>query len=93
MKKNGSARTTAVENAPPQVRSRAVEKLESLRKLRDESPVWTVREAAAYAHLSLNRIRNWIARGEIAYREEGKCFLVKKAEIIAMLERDWRRGS
>jgi excisionase family DNA binding protein len=91
MKKKHEAAT--VETSPPLVRPRAIEKLEALAKLRDESPVWTVREAAAYAHLPLNRIRTWIARGEISYRQEGKCFLLKRAEVIAMLEQDWRRGS
>jgi excisionase family DNA binding protein len=82
-----------LETSAPLVRPGAIEKLGVLAKLRDESPVWTVREAAAYCHLPLNRIRTWIARGEISYRAEGKCFLLKKSEVIAMLERDWQRGS
>jgi excisionase family DNA binding protein len=72
---------------------REAQKHEAEVRLAAESPVITVREASALCHVPLNAVRGWIARGLLSYKQVGKCFLVKKAEVLEQLERDWRRGS
>jgi hypothetical protein len=65
----------------------------NLARLAAESPYLTVKEAAAWAHVPLNQIRQWIACGAIAHRQEGKAFIVRRAEIAEQMAKIWCRGS
>lgn len=57
-----------------------------------ESPALTVKEAAVFAHVPPNRIRDLIAAGDLGFQQQGKRFLVLRSDIEALLARGWRRN-
>jgi len=57
-----------------------------------DSPALTVREAALYAHVPPNRIRDLITAGDLGFQQQGKRFLVLRADIEALLANGWRRN-
>ena len=57
-----------------------------------ESPALTVKEAAVFAHVPPNRIRDLISAGELSYQAQGKRFLVLRKDLEELLARGWRRN-
>jgi hypothetical protein len=61
-------------------------------RLAFESGVLTVKEAAAFAHVPPNRIRDLITAGDLGFQQQCKRFLVLRSDIEALLARGWRRN-
>ncbi len=58
----------------------------------DESPYWTIEEAAAYARTTPDRIRKLRSSGVLSQDSIGGNALVIKEELIAYCKRGTRRG-
>jgi excisionase family DNA binding protein len=57
----------------------------------EESPVWTIPEAARYLKVPIYTIRLLIRRGQIPYQRLGKKFLLPISEVKSMLAAGWQR--
>lgn len=58
----------------------------------EESPVWTIPEAARYLKVPIYTVRLLIRRGQIPYQRLGKKFLLPISEVKAYLANGWKRS-
>lgn len=56
------------------------------------SPVWTLKEAAVYLHVSVGWVRQQVYAGALPYRMlGGRCTLLR-SDVEAFLNRGWKRN-
>lgn len=58
----------------------------------EESPCWTLKQAASYLRVPVYSVRLLVSRGAIPHQRIGKRFLVPIAEVKAYLSANWKRG-
>jgi excisionase family DNA binding protein len=51
-----------------------------------ESPFLLVEQAAEYANLPLETIRKWIAVGKLRHARPGRRILIRKTDLVALIE-------
>jgi len=59
----------------------------------EESPCWTIPEAARYLKCPIYTVRLLIKQGRIPYQRLGKKFLLPISEVKAMLAAGWKRAA
>jgi excisionase family DNA binding protein len=57
----------------------------------EESPVWTIPEAARYLKVPIYTVRLMIRRGQLSYQRLGKKFILPISEVKAILAAGWKR--
>lgn len=76
----------SLEEAIAEAVGRAVRKaLQDIRTPQAESDeLLTLREAADVAHVSLSTVRQWLARGLLTRRGEGRAIRVLRSEVLSV---------
>jgi len=56
------------------------------------SPLMDLKEAARFLGTPVYTVRQMVYAGTLAYQKLGKRFVVKRAEVEAVISRGWRRN-
>jgi excisionase family DNA binding protein len=59
---------------------------------KEDCPVWTVREAAAYLGSSRNHVFTLIHSGALPFQRMGKRFVLPRAAVEQLLQRGWTQN-
>ena len=56
------------------------------------SPVWTLKQAAAYLGVGVNWVRQCVYRGDLPHRILAGRYVIPRSDVEAFLNRGWKRN-